>query len=178
MNLLETLFQVMRQPAAPPHVGEALALWTYFVALKESRAICLLMANHTADPELREFIENFVTTIEEPQLEEVREVMRNEGVDFPNVTADKAKSDPNQLPAGARLTEEEIANLLLVKVQGLLLIGHMALLESLRPDLGAMWYRKHSAVMVEALKLKQMMQKRGWLRVPPQFRSASTTTPM
>jgi len=178
MNLLETIFQSMRQPQPPAHIGEAMSLWTYFVALKECRAMCLLMANHTADPELREFIEHFITHIEEPQLKDLRELMRDAGVDFPNVTADKAKADPNQLLAGARMTEEEVANMLVLKAQGMLIIAHTALLQALRPDYGVLWYRVHNEVLVEATKLKQMMQKRGWLRVPPQFRSSSSTTPM
>lgn len=178
MNLLETIFQTMRQPAPPAHVGEAMALWTHFVALKESRAMCLLMANHTADPELREFIENFIVEIEEPQLKELRAVMREVGIDFPSVTSDKAKADPNMLQAGARMTEEEVANMLMLKVQGMLMITHTALLQSLRPDMGSMWYRMHSATLTESFKLKAMMQKRGWLRVPPQFRSASASTPV
>lgn len=178
MNLLESLFHAMQDPSPPAHLGEAFAVWTYFVALKEVRAICLLMTNHTADSELREFIEHFVTNIEEPQLKKLRELMRNEGIDFPTVTADKAKANPAHIPAGAKLTDEEISNVLVVKAQGLLVLAHGAMLQGLRPDLSAMWYRFHAEVLAESFKLKQMMQKRGWLRIPPQFRPGAANTSM
>ncbi|HYG58976.1 MAG TPA: DUF3231 family protein [Symbiobacteriaceae bacterium] len=170
MNLLESLFHAVREPKSALHAGEAFSLWTYDVALQEVHALGQLMLNHTADRELTDFIENLITDLGQAQEAELHKLMRNEGIEFPALTAQKPLANSTDLPAGARFTETEIANLLVVKVQGLLILAHGALLQSIRNDMGAMWYRYHSGLLVHSFKLKQLMERRGWLRHPPLFR--------
>lgn len=173
MNILQALFQSLQQPPSPPHIGEAFSIWTYFVALSESRALCLLMLNHTQDPGLKQTIEHFVHDVEEPQLSKMREILRNEGVDFPQVTSDKAKADPMFVAAGAKFNDMEIANLLTVKIEGLLFSCHIGLVQSIRNDLGAMWYDFYNHLLAQAFTLKELMRKRGWLRTPPLYQRGS-----
>jgi hypothetical protein len=169
MNIFQSILQTWQQPPMPVHTGEAFTIWSFYIALVESRALCLLLLNHTNDTDLRGVMEHFVADMEEPATKRLTALMKEEGMDFPNVTADKAKADCLEVPAGAKFTEAEIANLLVVKIEGIMLICHMGIVSSIRTDLSAMWFDFYSREMALSIPFKTLMQKRGWLRIPPYF---------
>lgn len=169
MNILQSLFRTMQQPAAPPHIGEAFNAWSYDVAAKESRILCLMMLNHTNDPDLKEAIEHFVADVLEPQAKQLTDFLRNEGIDMPAGTGDKAKADEQQIPAGAKMTDNEIANMLIVKLNGLLLFCFMGLFSGVRDDISAMFINFQAHVIAQVYSFKKLMQRRGWLLLPPYY---------
>ncbi|MGE5674477.1 MAG: DUF3231 family protein [Mycobacterium leprae] len=169
MNILQSLFQTAQQPAVPPHIGEAFNVWTYYVGAKEARVICLMMLNHTNDPDLKEAIEHFVNDVLEPQAKQVMDFLRNEGIDMPAGTGDKAKADEREIPPGAKMTDNEIANMLIVKINGLLMFCFFGLFSGIRDDIIGMFFNFQTHVMAQGYTLKKLMQKRGWLLVPPYY---------
>ncbi len=170
MNLLESLFAAVTVNDQPPmHAGEVMSLWTYSVVLDEGRALCLFLLNHTRDPELKTYIEHFVSAVEDPQRKRLHNFMRNEGLTLPHVTPDKGRADPAVLPPGAQLGDDEIANMMVAKLTALLQALHGGLITCLRNDIGAMLYAFQTEMYKEAFMLKQTMSKRGWLKVPPSF---------
>ncbi|HYG59021.1 MAG TPA: DUF3231 family protein [Symbiobacteriaceae bacterium] len=169
MNILQTIFQSATKPPIALHAGEAFGLWVYCEAVAETRSVCLVLINHTEDRDLREVIEHFVDDVLQPQLRQVKEKMLHEGIELPPVTPDKPRADPQQIPVGARLVDEQIANMLVVKVQGLLLFCHEGLSRSLRNDLSTMYYAFQSHVLAQGATLTALMSQRGWLRRPPFF---------
>lgn len=169
MNILQTLFQMGTNPRLPLHAGEAFGLWAYCEAVSETRAICRLLLNHTDDKELKELIEHFIADVLQPQMMKVQEVMLNKGLSLPDITPDKPKADPGQIPVGARFEDPQIANMLVVKIQGLLLFCHEGLARTLQQDLAAMYYTFQSHVLAQGATLTPLMRKRGWLRLPPVF---------
>ncbi|HEY3367181.1 MAG TPA: DUF3231 family protein [Symbiobacteriaceae bacterium] len=150
-------------------MGEAFNAWTYYVAVKESRILCLMMLNHTNDTELKEVIEHFISDVLEPQGEQLSDFLRNEGIDMPHGTGDKPKANEQQIPPGAKMTDNEISNMLIVKLNGLLLFCFMGLFSGLRDDISGMFYNFQGHVIVQTYTLKKLMQKRGWLLVPPYY---------
>ncbi|HWI53555.1 MAG TPA: DUF3231 family protein [Symbiobacteriaceae bacterium] len=176
LNILQGLFQSIQQPTTPPHIGEAFNCWTYYVALKESRVICLLMLNHTNDTELKQMMEHFIDEILEPQLKQMTDFLRNEGIDMPHGTGDKPKANEREIPSGAKMTDAEIANMLIVKLNGLLLFCFMGLFSVLRDDIGGMYYNFQGHVMAQTYTLKKLMQKRGWLLTPPFYYASKGTS--
>lgn len=175
MNILQSLFQSAQQPATPPHIGEAFNVWTYYVAVKEARTICLMMHNHTNDTELKETMEHFINEVLEPQIKQVTDFLRNEGIEMPPGTGDKAKANEQAIPPGAKMTDNEIANMLIVKLNGLLMFCFNGLFSALRDDISAMFYNFEGHVLAQSYTVKKMMQKRGWIRIPPFFYASSGT---
>ena len=169
MNFLQSLFQSAQQPSTPPHVGEAFNLWTYYVSVQESRVLAVMMLNHTNDNELKEMIEQFVADLLAPQIKQLSDLLRNEGIDMPPGTGDKPKANEQHIPPGAKMTDMEIANMLIVKVNGLLMFCFMGLFSALRDDLAATFFKFQGDVLTHAYMLKKLMQKRGWLITPPFF---------
>lgn len=167
MNILQSLFQSIQQPNTPPHIGEAFNAWTYYVSAQECRVLSVMMLNHTNDSELKETLEHFIADLLASQISQLSDLLRNEGIDMPPGTGDKPKANHQQIPPGAKMTDMEIANMLIVKVNGLLLFCFMGLFSGLRDDIAAMFYKFQGQVMVQSYSLKKLMQKRGWLIVPP-----------
>ena len=169
MNIVESLVQSIRQPPAHPHSGEAFFVWRQYTATVEGRNLCLTFHNHTADGELQAFITGFIKDAEEPQIEELMKVMRNEGIEFPPLPQSKPLGNNLEIPTGAHFQDAEIAALLVGKIQGLMIYCYFAMTQSLRDDLGMMFYRFMGALMKQAFVLKQLMDKRGWLMHPPAY---------
>jgi hypothetical protein len=114
-------------------------------------------------------IEHLINDLEEPQLTHLTQVMKTEGIPFPQSIPDHPNADEKAIPFGAKFTEAEIANLLVVKLEGMLLIGHNAMVQSLREDFGLMFYKFQGQLLAQGLAIKKTMQRRGWLLVPPPF---------
>lgn len=144
-------------------------LWASYVGVSESRAICQMMANHTTDKDLRETIEHFVDEVEEPMMKRLAEFMVGEGMALPPTTGDRPQSNESAIPPGARMTDLEVANLLVVKLEGMLTICHTAMLQSVRSDVAQMFYAFQSHLLAQGATLKGVMRRRGWLRLPPAF---------
>lgn len=171
VNFLEAMLKGRpTKTELPLHVGEAMSLWAYAVAAEESRALCLLLVNHTADKEMKELIEHFIADVEEPQINTMRQVLKDVGIMGPTATGDKPVADERQIPTGAKFTDDEIANLLVVKLEGLLTLAHAGITQSLRDDIGALFFRFYAKGMAQAYTLKHLSMRRGWLRVPPFYR--------
>lgn len=175
MNLIGSLFQASAQPDVPMHVGEVMALWTYMVAVKEARALCLLMSNHTSDTDLRQTMQHFMKQIEEPQAQELMQFMRKEGIQLPEATADKPDSNEKDVPPGAKYTDDEIANILVAKLEALIGIACQGMMQALRDDVAGMLWRFQQELWAEGVSLKKMMQKRGWLKIPPYYYRSTNT---
>lgn len=169
MNILESLLKTMRQPEEPPHVGEVMHLWALNTAVKESRAFCLLMVNHTNDPEVKQSVEHFIDDLEEPLAKQLETVLRNEGIPIAPPTSDKPKANERDVPPGAKLTDAEIMNLLVVKLEGMLLLCFNGLMQALRDDVAAIFLDGFQHALAQGFTLKKTMRKRGWLRVPPPY---------
>lgn len=175
MNLIQSVFSAFSGPKPPLHVGEVMTLWTYAVALDEGRSICLLLLNHTDDPELKRAMEHYITAIEIPQSDRINQFLRNEGIMLPPITADKPKADHHLVPPGAKLTDNEVANMFVTKVIGGVTILGQGLIQALRHDVGQMLLSFYLELLKEGFTLKETMRRRGWLKVPPIYSPGNPT---
>lgn len=175
MNVFQSLLQSTTQQDLPLHVGEVMALWTYYTGVMESKSLCMLLVNHTPDLDLRETIEHFVADVEKPQGNELEKFLRKEGVPLSTTSPDKPRAEEKAVPDGAKFTDMEIANILVAKLEGLLTMANAGLAIALRDDVGAMLLRFHAQVVAQGFTLKKLMRTRGWLKVPPIYHAATET---
>lgn len=169
MNVIQSLLKSAQQPPQSLHSGEVFALWTLYTGAAESRAICMLMINHTNDTALKEEIEHFIADVEEPLIKKLKQLLAHEGIGIPPTTGDKPRANEAAIPAGAKMTDTEIANLLVIKLGGLLNICHQGILQALRDDVGVLLLGTYQHLVTQAFTLKTLMREHGWLRIPPSF---------
>jgi hypothetical protein len=95
--------------------------------------------------------------------------LQREGVSLPPHSEQKPLSDPNAVPLGAKSTDAEFANAVVLKLVTSIIKCATAAAESVRNDVGLMFVEFQSEALTYGAMLKSLMRKRGWLKVPPYF---------
>lgn len=173
MNILQGIVSAMQQPAMPLHVGESFFIWRQYVATMEGKTLCQTLLSHTKDSELREFITDFLTEVEEPQIKDLAEFMKQEGVEFPALVMEKSNTTAQEIPAGAHFSDQECCHLLIGKVEVLMLYSFLGLTQTLRDDLALQFSRSMATLARYGSILKRLADRRGWLLHPPPFAPAA-----
>ncbi|CAN7379791.1 DUF3231 family protein [Paenibacillus sp. LjRoot153] len=152
----------------PLHVGEVMACWIYLAGLEIAKATVQAGINTTNDEDLKEMLKEDLE-LNHGQRERLYNFMLNEGITLPPAHEDMPNSDPNSIPLGVKLTDDVLANELSFKIVSLILRAAGANAESIRTDFGLMFLQFHAEKVMLGVKLKQLMMKRGWIKIPPFF---------
>lgn len=154
----------------PLNVGEVMNLWFYLIGTNQTLRIDQIAFNTTKDAELKAKLEEVINEVHNPMIKELTMFFKQEGIPLPETTPEKPFDHGlKELPNEIKMTDEEIANLLVYN----LFIGINAavrgLTESVRADVGMMFAKYQMMKVTYAITLKDLMKKRGWLHVPPYY---------
>ncbi len=154
----------------PLNVGEVMNLWFYLIGTNQTLRIDQIAFNTTQDMELKTKLEEVINEVHKPMIKDLNEFFKQEGIPLPDTTPEKPLvHDLKEIPEEIRMTDEEIANLLVYN----LFIGINAavrgLTEAVRADVGMMFAKYQMMKITYAITLKDLMKKRGWLHVPPYY---------
>ncbi len=174
MNMLEVVYDAFKPfldgEKKPLNVMEVSNLWFFLAATENSMRNEEIAYNIVKDAELREKLKDLREKIHKPIHDELVEFLTKEGVPLLKETPQKPIDDFKDLPDGARLNDKEIANL----VSYNLLLGinsaSRGLTESIRADVGMIFAKFFVQKSTFALTFKQIMEKKGWLRIPPYYK--------
>jgi hypothetical protein len=170
-NILETVKNVVQsffdgEPTPPLHTGEVTACWSYLAEVSESQVHTEAGINSTTDPELSKAFHEGLKMFKS-QKERLIEFLRLEGVPLPPLCESKPNSEPNEIPLGVKLTDDELANSLNIKiVMGMMFFGN-AINQSTRIDVSLIWVEFLQEYMTFGETLKALVKRRGWLKYPP-----------
>lgn len=156
------------EPKPPAHLGEAMGCWLYFTALAEEVPVIEASLNTTTDEELIDLLKKS-KNLGEHQLNTLKGFMINEGIPLSQVSESKPKSDPNSVPLGTKMTNEEIANFLSAKIATNIVMCATNTSQSIRNDIGLMWARFQAEKMILGMEVKLVMRKRSWIKYPPSY---------
>lgn len=166
LKVLHSLFDEEPKPAL--HVGEVMSCWTYLTILEESVAFEQLAINSTDDTELLNIVHKTLGGASS-QASRLKDFMQQEGIVLPPASEPKPVSNPNAVPLGAKMTENEIANFVSVKIASSITLCGSALAQTIRNDVALMFFEFQVEAMEYGAILKSTMRKRGWLKVPPYY---------
>jgi len=178
-SITETLGNIFRnvadnEPKPPLHVGEVMQCWTYLALLDESRSYLQVGLNTTEDPELRDALQKSLDQCS-MQVQRFTTFMIQEGISLPPSSESKPKSDPQAIPLGVKLTDEELANGISVKTASAILMCASGITQGIRTDLGLIWVETQMEKITFAYNMRTLMRKRGWLKIPPAFLPPGTS---
>ncbi|MBD7936936.1 DUF3231 family protein [Cytobacillus sp. Sa5YUA1] len=159
---------VEEDPKQNPHIGEAMGCWLYYTSIAEEIPALETCLNTTTDNELIELLTESKRLAEHQKLT-LEKFMIKEGIPLSNTAQSKPNSDPNNIPLGVKSTNDEIANLISIKVASNIMMCSTNMTQSIRNDIGLMWARFYAEKMIFSMNLKNTMHKRGWLKIPPYF---------
>ncbi|GAE29961.1 DUF3231 family protein [Alkalihalobacillus hemicellulosilyticus] len=171
LNVLETFLDSMKSTAVqdedqPLHVGEVMACWIYLAGLELAKVAVQAGINTTTDNELKAILEEDLK-LGTSQRKRLHDFMIKEGITLPPAPEDMPISDPNSIPLGVKLTDNVIANELSLKIVSLIMRAAGAASESIRTDVGLLFIQFQAEKLAFANRLKHLMRKRGWIKVPP-----------
>jgi hypothetical protein len=172
-NPLEAIYAIVKNfidedPKPPLHVGEVMDLWTAYTAFNEAHVLYQVGINTTTDPDLKHALKAALNS-SNADVKKIENFLLKEGVPLPTVSSPKPKSKAKFIPEGVRLTDEEIANLIAVKVAASIPFCAQAMSKSVRTDVGLLFFEFQINLMRYATPFKNLMKKRGWLKTPPKY---------
>ncbi|MBY0061878.1 DUF3231 family protein [Priestia aryabhattai] len=172
MNVMESLLTYLKSTHnddfPPLHIGEAMGCWLYFTALAEEIPALETSLHTTTDKELVKLV-NESKDLAESQLDALKHFMLKEGLPLSEIPAAKPELNSQDIPLGAKATDTEISNLISVKVASNIVMCSTNISQAIREDLGTMWLKFHTEKVLFGVKVKKLMQEKGWLKYPPTY---------
>ncbi|MFD2442866.1 DUF3231 family protein [Bacillus sp. CGMCC 1.16607] len=182
VNILETIMDALKSITVqdedqPLHVGEVMSCWIYLAGLELAKVSVQAGINTTTDDELKTILEEDMK-LGTSQRERLREFMIKEGITLPPSPEELPKSDPHTVPLGVKVTDDVIANELSLKIISLIMRAAGAASESVRTDVGLLFVQFQAEKLAFATRLKHLMRKRGWIKVPPFYVPPGSQQPL
>lgn len=175
MDLLQAAYDTFKQlingEERPLNILEVSNLWMFLAISNNTLRNEELAINTAQDKELKKILQD-AREIHKTVAEEINTLLKQEGVPLPKDTPEKPYvADMKNIPEGARLNDEEIANLISFNL--LLGVNYSArgLTEAIRPDVGYIFFKVIVKKVILGTTLKELMQKREWLKNPPPYKS-------
>lgn len=165
-STLKTL--VDTENKSPLHVGEVMSIWTYQTILEEALRYEEIGLNTTTDNEVKELLVD-AKKLCESQSQRLSSFMQKEGIPLPPSSQKKPLSEPKDVPLGAKLTDDEIANGISLKFATAGLECAVANSQTIRTDVGLIWTEFYTEILTFGATTKTLLRKRGWLKVPPYY---------
>ena len=155
------------QQAEPFHSGEIYHLWSFLLRTKEYLVTLQVLNNHTGDEDLKNFLDDIYENGYTPEEEQVENILKNAGIRLPPAPPDRPNVEVEDIPAGARFNDPEIASL----VQRELMVSKMTcsfiMGICVQEDIKSLFGEFHTLKEEYDLKLAKLSKEKGWTISPP-----------
>jgi hypothetical protein len=160
--------QLDDEPKNPLHVGEVMSCWMYLALMDEATVYLQIGVNTTNDDEVQKILNDSMKQCD-VHGKRFKEFMKTEGVHLPPTSEQRPNSDPNSVPLGVKMTDDEIMNGLSLKTVAAVMHCAASASQSIRNDVSMMFTHAMIEKMKFGTEVKEMMRKRGWIKVPPYY---------
>jgi hypothetical protein len=150
----------------PMHYGEVYYTWQTLMAAQSLIAAYQTKLNHTGDEDLRKLI---VEASEQCQQEkkQIETLLKENGIGLPPSPPERPHACLEDIPAGARFTDPEIAAGLSVDLAAGLVACSQVMGQCIREDIALMYGQIHMQKAALAGKVLRLNKEKGWLIPPP-----------
>jgi hypothetical protein len=150
----------------PMHYGEIFGVWQFSAKAKMMLSTLQAYHYHAGDRELKELIDDFMDQAQR-EIKECDKLLKTSGILPVPTLPDRPSAKLENIPAGARFSDPEIAAALSAGVAMSLVECSQIMGMSIREDIGAMFMKIHAAMASLGLTLLRMNKQKGWLIPPP-----------
>lgn len=150
----------------PLHYGEIYDLWQFSASAKMSLSTFQAFHFHAGDRDLKAVIDDFIDQVHR-EIKECDKLLKIHGFTPPPGLPDRPSVRLEDIPAGARFTDPEIAAALSSAAALGLVVCSQSMGMSIREDLGAMYMKFHTQMAALGLAVLKLNKKKGWLVPPP-----------
>ncbi|RYG73517.1 DUF3231 family protein [Lentibacillus lipolyticus] len=150
----------------PMHYGEVFGAWMYITAAKGMVAGHQTHLNHAGDEDLRKILEETIQASQQ-EIKQIETLLKDNGVGLPPTPPERPKASLEQIPAGARFQDPEIAAALSGEIAAGLVSCSKMIGESTREDIAMMFGQFHTQKAALGAKILRLNKEKGWLVPPP-----------
>lgn len=151
----------------PYHSGEIFHLWSYLYNTKEYLVTLQELNNHAGDQDLKAFMDDIQEDVYKQEEQQVETILKEAGIRLPPAPPDRPNVEVQDIPAGARFNDPEIAvllqkELLSGKVMCSYIMG-VCVDENVKNLFGEFHAQKEDY----DVKLNKITKEKGWMVSPP-----------
>lgn len=150
----------------PLHYGEVFSLWSFSLTSKGMVSGCQAFLNHAGDKDLHKLLEEIINQCQQ-EINQVDALLKENGVGLPPATPEKPKANLEDIPVGARVTDQEIAAGLSMDIAAGLVSCSQIIGQSIREDVAMMFGQFHMQKAAIGGKVLRLNKEKGWLIPPP-----------
>lgn len=150
----------------PMHYGEIFGLWLFLLAAKGSIAGFQTNFNHAGDADLKKLIEEAIQAAIE-EVKQIEVILKANGIGLPPTPPESPDAITEEIPAGARFSDPEIAAMLSADIAKGLVACSTIMGQSIREDIAMMFGQFHIQKATLGGKALRMNKEKGWLVPPP-----------
>jgi|SRR5690625_287319 len=150
----------------PMHYGEVFATWTYLFTEQGMIATYQTLVNHTGDDDLKKLIQEAIEDAN-AESQKIKELLKSNGIALPPSPPERPISNLENIPAGARFSDPEIAGMLSVNSAKGLIACSTIMGQSIREDIALMFGQFHVNKALFGAKTLKLNKEKGWLVPPP-----------
>ncbi len=150
----------------PMHYGEIFGVWTASVAAKGALSCYQAYLNHAGDKELKKILGDLIDQAN-LEMKECDTLLTDNGIPPAPALPERPEVKLEDIPAGARFTDPEIAAKIAADTSLGLVACSQMMGQSIREDIGALFAKYHATMAAIGLRILQMNKDKGWLIPPP-----------
>lgn len=150
----------------PLHYGEIFDLWSFSMKAKGCISVYRAYSYHAGDKELKKILGDLINQAE-LESEECDEILIHNGIPTSPTLPARPEAKLEEIPIGARITDQEIGALLATDNAAGLVACSQAMGKCIREDVGALFGKYHMTKTALGLKILEMGKEKGWIVPPP-----------
>ncbi|WP_282936321.1 DUF3231 family protein [Paenibacillus sp. RC67] len=150
----------------PMHYGEIHAVWMASTTAKGAVSCYQAYLNHCGDKDLKKVLDDLIDQAK-MEIKECDILLTDNGIAPAPTMPERPPVKFEDIPAGARFTDPEIAAIISADTSIGLVACSQAMGQSIREDIGALFAKYHLTKTAFGLRLLQMSKEKGWLIPPP-----------
>jgi len=174
MNILEVAYDAFKPflsgDKKPLNVVEVSNLWMFLNICNGTLRNEEVTYNTAEDKELKKILKD-AREIHKSIAEEINELLKDEGISLPQDTPEKPDIVVKNIPDGAKFNDEELANFMSFNLLLGVTYATRGLTESIRTDVGYLFFKVIIRKALLGVTLKDLMEKRSWLRIAPAYKA-------
>jgi hypothetical protein len=150
----------------PMHYGEIYNVWQCSTVAKGNVSCYQAYLNHSGDKDLKKILDDLIDQAK-LEIKECDTLLTNNGIASAPIMPERPPVKFEDIPAGARFTDPEIAAKISSDISIGLATSSQAMGQSVREDIGALFAKYHISNTALGLRILQMNKGKGWLIPPP-----------
>jgi hypothetical protein len=151
----------------PLHSGEVFNLWSHLHATKGFLVTLQVLINHTGDDDLKILLGDLKDNCIKQEEQQVEAILKESGIRLPPAPPDRPNVEIQDIPAGARFNDPEIAAMVSKDIAAGMVLSSSIMALCIREDIAEMYGEFHVQKSEYATKLLKINKEKGWIVPPP-----------